>query len=104
MDAPRSATAEELLEHADWVGALARSLARDAASADDLAQATLGAALSRPPASDRPLRPWLRRVAANLARREWRGEARRRSREQHAAHPERAAGPDELLARLEEQQ
>ena len=104
MDAPRSATTEELLEHADWVGALARSLARDDAGADDLAQATLGAALARPPAADRPLRPWLRRVATNLARRERRGDARRRAREIDVARAESAPGPDELLARLEEQQ
>lgn len=104
MDTPRSATAEELLEHADWVGALARSLARDDAGAEDLAQATLGAALARPPVADRPLRPWLRRVATNLLRRERRSDVRRRAREIDSARSESAAGPDELLARLEEQQ
>lgn len=60
----------QLLAQSSWVVALARSLVRDAAAAEDLAQEAWVAALERRPCV---LRPWLARVVANLARRARRG-------------------------------
>ena len=97
-------TTEELLAQAGWVRALARRLVRDVHRADDLAQATLGYAVHRPPESCRPLRPWLGRVLANFARKERRTEARRSERERLAARPDREGAADELVSELEEQQ
>ena len=95
-----------LLREAGWIRTLARRLARDQASADDVAQGTLALALERRPAVRGSLRPWLTRVAHRLARRQRRGDARRRSREALAATQRGATGPasDELLERLESQQ
>ena len=64
-----------LLAHAAWLRRLARSLVGDGAAADDLVQETWVAALRRPPAEDRPVRPWLRRVLENAARFRWRARA-----------------------------
>lgn len=107
----RGVDAEDLLVEAGWVRALARKLARDQASADDLAQSALAAALlSGPQRSDAAaalgLRPWLARVLARLAARQRRGDARRVLRERRAAS-ERVGGvaaSDELLAQLELQE
>ena len=97
---------EALLAEAGWVRNLALTLARDAASADDVAQGTLALALERRPREDGSLRPWLARVADRLARSARRSDARRRLREVQAAARSRATAPgsDELLARLEEQE
>ena len=46
---------EDLLAHSQWARALARTLVRDAATAEDLVQETWVAALKRPPRADRPL-------------------------------------------------
>jgi RNA polymerase sigma-70 factor (ECF subfamily) len=95
----------ELQAQAGWVRHLARRLARDAESADDLTQGALTAALEAPPPPDRPLRPWLARVVLNLARKEWRGAARRAERERrHAQLARTAPATDQLLAELDEQQ
>ncbi|HEX6882111.1 MAG TPA: sigma-70 family RNA polymerase sigma factor [Planctomycetota bacterium] len=91
---------DELPAHAAWVRRLARSLVRDEAAADDLAQETALAALEleqRPAA----LRPWLVRVTRNFARRGWRARARRSARERAVARPEAVPGADESAARLE---
>lgn len=78
---PTPGTPAELLAHAAWLRQLAHSLVRDAQLADDLVQDTWLAALRRPPSTDRPVRPWLRRVIVNAARLRWRGEAHRGERE-----------------------
>ena len=59
---------EELLGEAGWLRRLAASLVGDGAQADDLVQETWMAALRRPPRADGEPRPWLARVASNLAR------------------------------------
>ena len=94
---------EELLEHADWLGRLARALVGDAA-ADDLVQETYEVALTQPPRREGPLRPWLAGVARNVARMRARGRARRERREGDADAPTEAPSPEELLARVETQQ
>ncbi len=65
-------TGEELARHARWIRRMASALLRDEAAAEDLAQEAWLAALTRPPGDGR-LRPWLREVARNFARRHHRG-------------------------------
>ena len=89
MDA--EARPEDLLAHAAWIRALARGLVRDPDVADDLVQDTWLVALRRRPRSDRPLRPWLARVAKNFAR--------QRARHEQAG-PRRALGDATELAQL----
>src|SRR5262245_34481767 len=85
---------EELLGQSLWLRRLAASLVAGEAAAEDLTQEIWVAALRHPPAPDRPLRPWLTRVARNLASRFRRSEARRRMREAgtRPSMPERDAG------------
>src|SRR5262245_139056 len=92
---------QALLEHAAWLRRLARSLV----DGEDLVQDTWLAALRRPPATDRPMRPWLRRVFGNAARFRWRSEVNRSARERAAAELDDRAVPggDELLERHETQ-
>ncbi len=100
------ATPEALLDHAAWARRLAAHLVRDDATADDLVQDTWVAAMKRPPATDRPIRPWLAAVMRKLAIRRRRGDVRRGQRETAVA----AAGgagempdPRDVAARLEMQ-
>src|SRR6185295_18199887 len=68
--------------------------------ADDIVQETYAAALRSPPDDDRPVRPWLRRVAVNFARMRHRGRVRREANEQvELADPVRT--PDALLERAQ---
>ena len=101
-DATRSLR-DELPAHRAFVHRLARSLVRDAARADDLAQDVQLAALRNEGSIGAALAPWLARVARNFARRGWRDAARRRSRERAAAKPETLPGADDSAARLEVQ-
>src|SRR5262245_25826962 len=78
---------ESLLARAGWLQGLAASLVRDPGTADDVVQDTWVAALTHPPAGERPLEPWLARVARNFAIRRRRDAARR-------AEHELADGPD----------
>ncbi|MCZ6787073.1 MAG: sigma-70 family RNA polymerase sigma factor [Planctomycetota bacterium] len=95
---------EDLLAHSQWARALARTLVRDAATAEDLVQETWVAALEKPPRADRPLRPWLAGVLHNLARFRARGEGRRARREENAATSRTAVpSPEELSQKLESQ-
>ena len=57
----------DLDRNASWIRALAARLISDEGGAEDLAQETWLAALQRGPSADRSLRPWLTRVARNLA-------------------------------------
>ncbi len=93
-----------LLTEAHWLERLARRLTGDPAEADDLVQDTYAAALRSPPDTDRPIRPWLRRVAINLVRMRHRVQVRRVATEsvvETQAEPVR--DPEQLLerARLE---
>ncbi|MFN0244905.1 MAG: sigma-70 family RNA polymerase sigma factor [Planctomycetota bacterium] len=84
MDTAEPVRIEELLAHASWLRRLAASLVRDNAAADDLVQDTWMAALEHPPHGDAPVRPWLARIARNLALNRRRGDARRADRESFA--------------------
>lgn len=96
-------TGEELARHARWIRRLSGALLRDEAAAEDLAQETWLAALKRPPGGGR-LRPWLREVARNFARRHQRGTARRAAREESARAPSEPEAPDAFAERLEAEQ
>jgi DNA-directed RNA polymerase specialized sigma24 family protein len=88
-----------LLRHASFVRALARRLAADESSAEDLVQDTWLAVLERPSSSVRSPRSWLGGVLANLWRQGKRAEARRLRREQESArHVELSSSPDTLGA------
>ncbi|MFN0245234.1 MAG: sigma-70 family RNA polymerase sigma factor [Planctomycetota bacterium] len=79
-------TAEALLSHTGFVRHLALRLLRDAHEAEDVVQQVFLAALRRPPEPSRPLRPWLTRVAHNLAIDMHRARGRRDQSERAAAH------------------
>jgi RNA polymerase sigma-70 factor (ECF subfamily) len=98
----RLASLEELLESRDWILGLARTLVREPADAEDLAQEAMLAALKSPPPPDRPLRAWLARALANLARRRWRSEERREQRETLAERrePSEELSPAHLVERI----
>ena len=100
---PRAVTTDELLEQMGWLRGLARRLARDASSADDLTQGTLALALEQRPTAGRPLRPWLANVIHSLARRARRGDLRRLDRERRGARTEVVPPESTLLEQLEEQ-
>src|SRR5687768_8104157 len=93
---------EVLLAEAPWLARLARSLTGDAAEADEIVQETYAAALRSPPATNRPVRPWLRRVASNLARMRHRSRVRRVTNESVVeAQLDPVRTPEELLERAE---
>src|SRR5689334_15260672 len=96
-------TADELLEHTEWLTRLARALVGDGA-AGDVVQDTYEAALAKPAQRTGPLRPWLGGVARNMARMASRGRVRRERREQVAPVPDEVPSPEELLARAQIQQ
>jgi RNA polymerase sigma factor (sigma-70 family) len=96
----------DLRAHTLWLRRLAAQLVHGASHAEDAVQDTLVAALRRPPALDRDVRPWLARVLANFTRSGHRSEVRRRRRETEVATDqgqagESAPGADELLERHE---
>jgi RNA polymerase sigma factor (sigma-70 family) len=79
-----SVSAEELRQHTRWLRALARSLVRDPAVADDLVQDTwLAAMQARPQLRDSP-RPWLSTVLLNAWRKSHRSTSRRSAREEQS--------------------
>lgn len=92
---------ERLLDHADWLRALARRLVQDASAADDLVQETWLAALSSPPDTTLPVRPWLAGVARKLALLKRRGDGRRARRNAIAARPEGLPSAADLVAEVD---
>jgi RNA polymerase sigma-70 factor (ECF subfamily) len=107
-DRARDLTSDVLAELSE-LRSLARALVGAGADADDVVQATVAAALERPPARGGDVRSWLRGVARNLVRFMRRGERRRREREARAplasaaalaADPADAAERVELLSML----
>ena len=93
---------DELLSHAGWMRALARSLVRDPADAEDIVQDTWLEALRRPPRDPAAAEGWLAHVLRNFAFRRHRAEGRRRAREVRAARQEpQEDAPDALLEKLE---
>src|SRR3954469_16105285 len=95
-------SADELLEHTDWLTQLARALVGDA-SAADVVQETYEVALTRPPKTDGALRPWLGGVARNLAKMTVRGRVRRERREDAVAidEPREVPTPAQLVERAQ---
>lgn len=87
---------EQLLAHAEFVRALARSLVRDPASAQDLEQETWLRALRSPPRGATRLRAWLATVMKNLARNQARSQSRALQREQ--AHATASDSPQAIEA------
>jgi RNA polymerase sigma-70 factor (ECF subfamily) len=72
-------TQEAFREHERHLWAIAYRMTGSAADADDVVQETFARAIQRPPARlDEPIRPWLARVAVNLARDALRLRRRRR--------------------------
>jgi len=92
---------DALLAHARGLRALARSLLRDWAQADDVLQEACLATLRRPPPEGTPLRAWLAGTVRNLARRRRREEGRRARREHVSARPEAQPSADEVVTRAE---
>jgi RNA polymerase sigma factor (sigma-70 family) len=100
---PTSPLERELLSHASWLQALARSLVSDPATADDLVQDTWVAALQRPPREGGNLRGWLSRVLKNVAFQRSRSEGRRARRERDVEGPAPLLTPEELAVKLDTQ-
>ena len=94
---------EQLLAQSDWVTMLARALVTDAATADDIAQATWIDVLRSPPRSVVDPRAWLAAIVRRKALRSLRTDARRSRREQVATAPHRgdtAPSAADLAARV----
>jgi RNA polymerase sigma-70 factor (ECF subfamily) len=100
-DPGRQPLDEDLLRHASWIRSVARALVGDEATAEDLTQDTLVAALTHSPPAGGKLRPWLRQVVRNFARQEHRGRGRRATRESGAGGPAPMPSPDEFAERLD---
>ncbi|MHC4340407.1 MAG: RNA polymerase sigma factor [Planctomycetota bacterium] len=92
---------EALLHHGTFVRSVARSLVRDVHLADDLSQETWLAALRRPPRYSGNMRGWLAGVTRNLSKLHFRGETRRRAREEARARPERVRDTSAVVERLD---
>ena len=94
-------SAEQMLQDAAWLKRLATTLASNHDDADDLVQESWIAAWQRQPDASRPMRPWLAKVARDLAGMKRRSERRRSVREAIAddGHASSAA-PDELLEQM----
>lgn len=101
---PTGVTAERLLAQTGWVRRLARRLVADADLSEDLAQEALLAAWRRGPAGagEAELRAWLRGALRNLAAYFYRGDARRRAREEDRARGGTAAATDAVERALEQ--
>jgi RNA polymerase sigma-70 factor (ECF subfamily) len=89
----------ELTADLDALRALARSLVHGDPDAEDLVQDAALAALEHPPATDRPVRPWLSTVLRNRWRMLYRGATRRAAREDAVAECDAAPPADDLLER-----
>lgn len=102
MTAESRLSPEEMLQHSEWMYALAVSLVGDRALADDIVQGAWTAAVESPPRNRLALGGWLRTVVRNLATMAHRQESRRRRRETAVARPERQdSSTDELVERAE---
>ncbi|MBI5431853.1 MAG: sigma-70 family RNA polymerase sigma factor [Planctomycetes bacterium] len=92
-----STNVEALLEHADWVRALARTLVADSSSAEDVEQEAWLAALRHPPRDASNPRGWLGTVVRNAARKLARERVRRSAREADVARDEALPSAAELV-------
>jgi len=92
---------DALLARREWVRRFARTLARDDASADDLAQEAMLAAIEHPPSNADAPAGWLRRVTSRLAMNRSRGERRREARENAALRPDASPATDDVVVAAE---
>jgi RNA polymerase sigma factor (sigma-70 family) len=90
---------ELLLERVRCVTALARALAREPASGEDVAQDALLHSLQRVESEREPMPGWLARKVRSLSRRARRAAGRRVRRETVAARPEAVPSAAELVER-----
>jgi predicted RNA polymerase sigma factor len=112
MDEQAALHVEDLLEKAEWIRSLARSLARDPDRADDLAQSTIALALERRPAEGVPRHRWFAAVMRKFPRQDlrWRRRetrararrARRRFRRRASLGGSRCSGGSSRRCALEE--
>lgn len=94
-------TVEALLAEREWIERIARRIARDAATADDVAQEAWRRGLASPPVRLTSPRGWIRALVTSAARDLHRGESRRAARERAASRDERMPPADVLVARAE---
>ena len=99
MDIPSKLTSETLRKETAAVRALARELLSDEHEAEDVAQEAWLAALRQPPRKA-SLRPWLKKVGQNFARRMQRKRKNRRQWEEGAAKPEGLPSTAEVVERM----
>lgn len=92
---------ELTLSDVTWLTALARSLTRDGAEADDLVQETWIAASASPPADGAVNRAWLARVLRNFHLKSLRSQDRRSRREQVASRAESQPSSADLVEAAE---
>lgn len=92
-----------LLAQIDWVRALVKSLVRENDLAEDVTQATLAAAVERPPGGEPWSRAWLAAVARNFIKQQSRADGRRRHYETRAVRDDNVSSADEIVARAEAQ-
>ena len=90
---------QALLAETDWLRRLAAQLVRDPHRADDLAQETMLSALRYSPPRGR-VRPWLAKVARNLASKGRRREQNARQREEAVAKPEQSGSVTDSLEKF----
>ena len=91
--------AKELLADAAWLRRLASALVGES-EADDVVQESWIAAWRKQPAGERPLRPWLAKVARDVVGMRRRGERRRLAREAQLAEEREVERPDAMLERV----
>ncbi|MEO8845568.1 MAG: sigma-70 family RNA polymerase sigma factor, partial [Kofleriaceae bacterium] len=103
MDESTASRLEQLVGETGWLRKLALSLVRDPAAADDVLHDTLLVAAEHGPPADRPLRPWLARVATNIARMRHRSSARQTAREARSPEAEPLPSAPDVLERVETQ-
>jgi RNA polymerase sigma-70 factor (ECF subfamily) len=98
---PPEHTLARLLDHTEWLRALARRLVGDPSAADDLVQETWIVALRSPPVVDLPPRQWLAGVLRKLVLMRRRSDGRRAAREWRVARDEALPSTTELVAEVD---
>ncbi|HEX6811343.1 MAG TPA: sigma-70 family RNA polymerase sigma factor [Planctomycetota bacterium] len=92
---------DALLAETRWLGDLARQLVGHRHDAEELVQETLRTAIERPPATDRPLRGWLRTVLLSRSRDRHRAESARCLREHTAPAGDAAPSTLDVVVKAE---
>src|SRR5690348_12396252 len=92
---------DELLARREWVRRFARTLARDDATADDLAQDAWVATIEHPPRHADAPAGWFRRVLLHRAMNRARGERRREAHETAASRPDVSPSTADVVAAAE---